>query len=93
MTGRVISPGQAAAQLEALRERVRLLLNLSAPGDGLYAYYALYHSPQRMALHAHENREGQVDGFVAVCQTGQRLFQPTVALRTPDARAAAKLRP
>jgi RimJ/RimL family protein N-acetyltransferase len=67
------------------------LLNFSAPGDALYAYYALYHSPERSLLYAHENSAGLTDGFVVVCQTGQRLFQPVVALRTPDARAAVAL--
>jgi hypothetical protein len=34
---------------------------------------------------------GRPDGFVALCQTGQRLFQPTVILRTPNAHSAANL--
>lgn len=79
------------ADLEDLRLRVRLLLNLAAPADALPVYYALYHDPSRTRLYAHENPAGRVDGFVAVCQTGQRLFQPTVVLRTPDADAAVDL--
>jgi len=78
-------------ELESLRLRARLLLNLSEPGDALYAYYALYHAPQRTQLYVHDNKAGHPDGFVAVCQTGRRLFQPTVAMRTPDANVAAEL--
>jgi RimJ/RimL family protein N-acetyltransferase len=35
---------------------------------------------------------GQVDGFVAVCQTGQDLFVPLVVLRTPQETAQHLLR-
>lgn len=64
------------------RLKVRSMLSLSAPVDALYAYYAFYHDRDRTELHVHEDGRGRADGFVAVCQTGQRLFQPTVALRT-----------
>jgi len=77
--------------LERLRLRVRPLLHFSAPGDALAVYYAFYHDPRRTSLTVHENDAGRADGFVAICQTGQRLFQPTVVLRTPDARAAVEL--
>jgi len=77
--------------LERLRLKVRLVLDLSAPADALPAYYALYYPPTRTRLYVHEDATDHVDGFVAVCQTGQRLFQPTVVLRTPDARAAVEL--
>lgn len=79
------------ADLESLRLRVRSLLDLSAPADAVPAYYTLYHDPPRTHLTVHEDVTGQVDGFVAVCQTGQRLFQPTVVLRTPSAEAAVEL--
>jgi GNAT superfamily N-acetyltransferase len=78
-------------ELERLRLKVRPLLHLSAPADALYAYYAFYHDPRRTQLYVHENAVGRADGFIAVCQTGQRLFQPTVVLRTPDARVAVEL--
>jgi hypothetical protein len=81
----------AMTDLETLRLKARLLLDLSAPADALAVYYALYHAPSRAQLHIHESASGRVDGFVAVCQTGQRLFQPTVALRTPSASAAVEL--
>ncbi|MDY6876401.1 MAG: GNAT family N-acetyltransferase [Chloroflexota bacterium] len=77
--------------LERLRLKVRPLLHLSTPGDALYVYYALYHDPWRTHLYVHERDDGRADGFVAVCQTGQRLFQPTVVLRTPDAGVAVEL--
>jgi GNAT superfamily N-acetyltransferase len=79
------------ADLETLRLKVRPLLHLSAPADALPAYHAFYHDPRRTRLHVHEDANGHADGFVVVCQTGQRLFQPTVVLRTPSARAAVEL--
>jgi GNAT superfamily N-acetyltransferase len=79
------------ADLESLRLKARLLLDLAAPADGLIAYYALYHDPARTRLYVHNDTTGHTDGFVAVCQTGQRLFQPTVLLRTPSAEAAVEL--
>jgi GNAT superfamily N-acetyltransferase len=76
------------ADLQALRLKARILLHLSDPVDALYAYYALYHDPRRTELFVHEDAEGHTDGFAAVCQTGQRLFQPTAALRARNERAA-----
>lgn len=79
------------ADLDKRRLKIRPMLSLSAPGDALYAYYAFYHDPDRVDLHVHEDAEGRADGFVAVCQTGHRLFQPTVVLRTPKAGVAVDL--
>ncbi len=73
------------------RDRVRVLLDPRAPADALYAYYALYHDPQRTQLDVLEGGGQRPAGFVAVCQTGQRLFQPTVVLRTADAQGAEVL--
>ncbi len=78
-------------ELENLRLKVRPLLHFSAPADALAVYYAFYHDPWRTRLYVHEDASGRADGFVAVCQTGQRLFQPAVVLRTPDAEATAEL--
>jgi len=85
------SAGGSADALEDLRSKVRPMLDLDAPVDALYAYYALYHDPRRTRLYFREGVAGRTDGFVAVCQTGRRLFQPTVVLRTPDARGAVEL--
>ncbi len=71
--------------------KVRSMLSLSAASDALYAYYAFYHDPDRTELHVHEDAGGHADGFVAVCQTGQRLFEPTVVLRTPKVDVAVTL--
>ena len=79
------------ADLETLRVKVRPMFDLAAPADALPAYYALYYDPTRSRLHVHEDAAGRVDGFIVVCQTGQRLFQPTVVLRTPNAFAAVEL--
>ena len=79
------------ADLESLRLQVRPLLNFTAPADAVSAYYALYHDPARTRLYVHEDANGRVDGFVAVCQTGQRLFTPAVVLRTPSPKAALEL--
>jgi len=81
----------AVTDLESLRLKVRSLLSFSMPSDALFVYYALYHDPRRTRLYVHEDARGRTDGFVAVCQTGQRLFQPTVVLRTPNAEAAVGL--
>ncbi len=80
-----------AEVLESLRLKVRPLLHFAAPGDALSVYYAFYHGPRRTRLYVHEDGTGHTDGFVAVCQTGQRLFQPTVVLRTPNAEATVEL--
>ena len=77
--------------LESLRLKVRPLLHFSAPADALFVYYAFYHDPRRTQLTIHEGADGRAEGFVAVCQTGQRLFVPTVVLRTPDAKVAVEL--
>ena len=79
-------------ELERLRLKVRNMLDLAAPADALPAYYALYYDPARSRLYVHQDTvDRRADGFVAVCQTGQRLFQPTVVLRTPSAEVAISL--
>jgi hypothetical protein len=79
------------AELERLRLKVRSLLHFSDAADALYVYYAFYHDPDRTALYVQESDAGRADGFAAVCQTGQRLFQPTVVLRAEKARVAIEL--
>lgn len=79
------------AELDSLRLKIRPMISLSSPADARYVYYALYHDPDRTDLHVHEGARGKADGFVAVCQTAERLFQPTVALRAPDPAVAAEL--
>jgi len=76
--------------LESLRLKVRPLLHFSAPANALFVYYAFYHDPQRTRLYVHE-AGGHADGFIAVCQTGQRLFQPTVVLHAANAEVAVEL--
>ena len=76
--------------LESLRLKVRPLLHFSAPADALSVYYAFYHDPRRTRLYVHE-AGGHADGFVAVCQTGQWLFQPTVVLHAANAEVAVEL--
>ena len=76
---------------ESLRLKARTVLHLSDPTDALYVYYALYHGHERTKLYVHEDSAGHADGFAAVCQTGQRLFQPTVALRARGADVAVDL--
>jgi len=77
--------------LEQLRLKARPLLHFSDIADALYIHYAFYHDPRRTQLYVHENDAGHAEGFVAVCQTGQRLFQPTVVLHAANVRAAAAL--
>jgi hypothetical protein len=79
------------ADVDRVRLKIRPMLSLSAATDALYAYYAFYHNRERTELHVHQDAEGRADGFVAICQTSQRLFQPTVVLRTPKVRVAVDL--
>jgi hypothetical protein len=79
------------AEVDRVRLKIRPMLSLSAVADALYAYYAFYHDRERTELHVHQDAEGRADGFLAVCQTSQRLFQPTVVLRTPKVRVAVDL--
>ena len=79
------------ANLERSRLKVRTMLHFSDPADALYVYYAFYHDPQRTSLYVHEDASGRADGFVVVCQTGQRLFQPTVVLRATSADTASEV--
>lgn len=79
--------------LSALRVRLEreAYLSLTEPRDALAAYYALYHDPKRTQLWLYSNADDQVDGFVAVCQTGFNLFQPTVVLRAREDEIAVHL--
>jgi GNAT superfamily N-acetyltransferase len=79
------------AEVDKVRLKIRPMLSLSAATDALYAYYAFYHDRERTELHVHQDEDGRADGFVAVCQTSHRLFQPTVALRTTKVRVAVDL--
>ncbi len=74
-------------ELLTLRQRARTLLDLSAPRDGLAAYYALYHDPARTRLWLSQTG----DGFLAVCQTGRDLFRLLAVLRAARAESASKL--
>ncbi len=76
--------------LRVLRQQIRPLLDLADPRDGLFAYYALYHAPQRTRLFV-EGRGEKATGFLAVCQTGRDLFSSLAALRAPDTREALRL--
>jgi hypothetical protein len=79
------------AEVDRVRLKIRPMLSLSAAADALYVYYAFYHDRERTELHIHEAADGHADGFVAICQTSERLFQPTVVLRTPKADVVVDL--
>jgi len=76
--------------IEELRRQVRPLLDLSAPRDGLAAYYCLYHDPARTRLYV-EREKGRTEGFLAVCQTGRELFRLLAVLRARSLSAAMAL--
>lgn len=65
------------------RNLIRPLLAPADPEDAMTAYYALWHDERRVELSVHNGPAGNVDGFVAVCQTGRDLFVPLVVLRAP----------
>ncbi|MFN3762937.1 MAG: GNAT family N-acetyltransferase [Anaerolineae bacterium] len=71
---------EVTQDLEELRRKVRTMLDLSAPRDGLAAYYVLYYDPVRTRLWVAE-RGPRVEGFLAICQTGWDLFRPLSILR------------
>jgi GNAT superfamily N-acetyltransferase len=79
-----------ANNLLTLRQQVRPLLHLSAPQDGLAAYYTLYHDPARTRL-CIEERAGYAEGFLTICQTGRDLFRLLAVLRARHGKAAAVL--
>lgn len=83
----------SAPTLDEQRAAIRPLLSLSDPGDALCVYYALYHDPKRTHLTLHYDASGRVDGFVAVCRTGQDLFRPLVTLRARSRPVLAELLP
>lgn len=78
------------ANLTKLRQEARALLDLSAPRDGLPAYYALYHDPARTELYV-EREDGSPAGFLSICQTGRDLFRRTAVLRARQPRTAQRL--
>ncbi len=57
---------------------LELLIDPTAPEDALTNYYAFQHS--RTTLHTF-SRGGDIEGFLAICQTGQDLFTPLVVMR------------
>jgi GNAT superfamily N-acetyltransferase len=82
---------QALNELNETRRAIRPLLAPGSVADALASYYALWHDPRRTHLTLHRNAQGQVDGFIAVCQTGADLFRPLVTLRAPGEEAVADL--
>ncbi len=54
------------------------LISPTAPEDALTNYYAFQHP--RTTLRTRSSR-GTVQGFLAICQTGQDLFTPLVVMR------------
>ena len=78
-------------KLEKQRRAIRPLLSPADPADALAGYYALWHDPRRTKLTLNFDRRRQIDGFVAVCQTGADLFRPLVTLRAPSWEIVHKL--
>ena len=82
-------------RLDLAAQRARLeregFLSLAEPRDALAAYYALYHDPGRTRLWLNSDVHDRISGFVAICQTGFDLFQPTVVLRARDDASAVAL--
>lgn len=78
------------ADLIELRRQVRPLLDISAPRDGLAAYYALYHDAARTRLYVEQERDRAI-GFLAVCQTGRDLFRQLAVLRAYNPATAYAL--
>jgi hypothetical protein len=88
--GPMTAPGQSG--LAAQRRQIESLLAPADPADAKAAYYALVHDERRVRLTLHTLSGGQVDGFVAVCQTGRDLFVPLVVVRAPPGAIGGLLR-
>ncbi len=69
--------------IDTQRRLIQPLLAPADPEDAMTAYYALQHDARRTQLTLHFGPAGQIDGFVAVCQTGRDLFVPLVVMRAP----------
>jgi GNAT superfamily N-acetyltransferase len=78
-------------ELNEKRRAIRPLLSPNDPADALASYYALWHDPRRTQLTLHQDAQGGVVGFIAVCQTGADLFRPLVTMRTRDEAAVPHL--
>jgi GNAT superfamily N-acetyltransferase len=85
------STGRVTLAARRARLEQERFLSLTDPGDALAAYYALYHDPGRTRLWLHPHAGDRINGFLAVCQTGFNLFQPTVVLRASNAEVAVEL--
>jgi len=81
---------EISQDLGELRRKVRTMLDLTTPRDGLAAYYALYHDPARTRLWVAE-RGLRVEGFLALCQTGWDLFRLFGVLRARRSDVAMAL--
>ncbi len=68
----------------ALRDSIRRLIDLRSPADGLAAYYALYHPPDRTELFLWPPDAVRPVGFLVRARTGYDLFRPLVTLRAAD---------
>jgi GNAT superfamily N-acetyltransferase len=82
---------QRLNKLNEQRRAIRPLLSPTDPADALTSYYALWHDPRRTHLTLHRNTEGNIDGFIGVCQTGVDLFRPLVTLQATVERAVSDL--
>ena len=81
--GALPAPSAERSQIGVQRQLIRPLLVPTDPTDAMTAYYALMYDPRRVQLTLHTKPSGQVDAFVAVCQTGRDLFVPLVVMRGP----------
>ena len=82
---------QNLSELNEKRRAIRHLLSPNDPADALTSYYALWHDPRRTQLTLHYDADGQVNGFLALSQTGADLFRPLVTLRAPDRSGVGSL--
>jgi hypothetical protein len=82
---------QPPQDLAEKRRLIGRLLSPADPNDALASYYALCHDSRRTRLTLHWSARQQVDGYLAVSQTGADLFRPLVTLRAPDEETAGEL--
>ena len=66
------------------RAAMASLLDLTDPGDALTAYYALYYPAEKATMHL-VWEQGELAGFLVICETAAGLFTPLVVLRSRSA--------
>ncbi len=72
------------------RAAITALLDLTDPGDALTVYYAIYYPAEKATLHL-AWEQGELAGFLVICQTAVGLYTPLVVLRSRSADVTLRM--